>query len=162
MKSKRQWPAVWYVSCNLNLYPESIRPNGCYFQSTNNLRYRTSCCLSSNKTPHMDHGDYPSVILSRKWVIRGLIQSSANAMPSLELRAALLMGHRGPLMGVPKVTCRFYEMAVSHVSLAYFPQCHMSNLSKGYVTCHYICNPHVASLDVTCRILKIPMSPYRF
>ena len=34
----------------------------------------------------------------------------------------------GPLMGAPNVACRILEMAISHVSLAYFPQCHMLNL----------------------------------
>ena len=33
----------------------------------------------------------------------------------------------GPLMGGPDVACRFKEMTMSHVSVAYFPQCHMSN-----------------------------------
>ena len=30
------------------------------------------------------------------------------------------------------------------VSVAYIPHCHMWNLRKGYVPCHYIFTPHVA------------------
>ena len=33
----------------------------------------------------------------------------------------------GPLMGVPNFACQFKKLAMSHVSVAYFPQCHMSN-----------------------------------
>ena len=35
-------------------------------------------------------------------------------------------------------------MAMSHVSVAYFPQWHVSNLRNEYVACHYILSPHVA------------------
>ena len=45
----------------------------------------------------------------------------------------------GPLMGGggPNVACKFKEMAMLHVVVTYFAQRHMSNLRKGYVTCHY-------------------------
>ena len=62
----------------------------------------------------------------------------------------------GPLMVVPSVACRFLEKAMSHVSVAYFPQCHMSNLRNDYVPCHYISKPHVA-----CHYVPCPMSNLR-
>ena len=42
--------------------------------------------------------------------------------------------------------CRMsiYDVAMSHVYVAYFSQCHMSNLRKGYVVCHSTFNHHVA------------------
>ena len=43
----------------------------------------------------------------------------------------------GALDGGPNVACQFYRIAISHVLVAYFPQCPMSNLRKGYVTCHF-------------------------
>ena len=53
----------------------------------------------------------------------------------------------GALDGVSR--CRmsifFFKIAMSHVSDAYFPTCHMSNLSKySHVSCHYLFYPHVA------------------
>ena len=38
----------------------------------------------------------------------------------------------GPLMGGggPDVACHFFEMAMSHVSVAYFPPCHMSKFKQ--------------------------------
>ena len=38
----------------------------------------------------------------------------------------------------------FKKMAMSQVSVAYCPQCHMSNLRNEYVPCHYIFSLHVA------------------
>ena len=59
-------------------------------------------------------------------------------------------------MGVPNVACQFLEMTMSHVSVAYFPQCHMSNLRNGHVPCHYILTPHV-----TCHYAPCHMSTLR-
>ena len=63
----------------------------------------------------------------------------------------------GPLMGLPNVACRFLEMAMLHVSVAYFPQCqcHMSNLRNGYVRCHYILNPHVPCHYAPCHMSNL-------
>ena len=45
--------------------------------------------------------------------------------------------------GSPVSPVDLKKMAMSHVIVAYFPQCHMSNLREGYVYCHYyiIFNP---------------------
>ena len=64
-------------------------------------------------------------------------------------------------MGVPNVACHFQEIAMLHVSVAYFPQCNLSNLSlrKGYVPCFYIFSPHVAchySLMLYVKFKKCP------
>ena len=59
---------------------------------------------------------------------------------------------RGPWWGVPNVACRFLEMAMSHVSVAYFPLCHMSSLRNEYVPCHYIFSPHVACHKALCHM----------
>ena len=42
----------------------------------------------------------------------------------------------GPLMGGPDVACQFLKIAMSHVSFAYFPPCHMSNFRNIHVSCH--------------------------
>ena len=46
-------------------------------------------------------------------------------------------------------------MAMSPVSVAYFPQCHMSNLRNDYVPSHYIFSPHVACHLVPCRMSNL-------
>ena len=43
---------------------------------------------------------------------------------------------------------------MSHVSFAYIPQCHMSNLRKYYVPCHYLFSQHVACHYALCRIIS--------
>ena len=64
-------------------------------------------------------------------------------------------GGGGGLMGVPNVACRFLEMAMAHVSVAYFPLCHMSNLRNDYVPCHYILNPHVPCHYAPCHMSNL-------
>ena len=54
---------------------------------------------------------------------------------------------------------------MSHVSVAYFPQCHMSNLEKGYVTLHYIFS-HLVTLSIRplsyVKFNKCPCHPVDF
>ena len=58
----------------------------------------------------------------------------------------------GPWWGVANVAWRFPEMALSHVSVAYFPKCHMSNLRNDHVKYHFIFSPHVTCHWALCRI----------
>ena len=51
--------------------------------------------------------------------------------------------------GASPVNSGALEGAMSHVSVAYYPQCHMST---EYVPCFYIFILHVANRYVTCRI----------
>ena len=46
-----------------------------------------------------------------------------------------------------KCPCR-----MSHVSVAYFPQCHMSNLRNKHVACHYLFYLHVPYRLGSCRM----------
>ena len=46
-------------------------------------------------------------------------------------------------------------MAMSHVSVAYFPQCRVSNLRNEYVACHYIFSPHVACHYALCHMSNL-------
>ena len=64
-------------------------------------------------------------------------------------------GGGGGLDGVTNVACRFLETAMSHVSVAYFPQCHMSNLRNDYVPCHYILKPHVPCHYAQCHMSNL-------
>ena len=62
---------------------------------------------------------------------------------------------RGPRWGVLNVACRFYEMAMSHVSVAYLPSCHLSNLRNSHVSCHYLFYHHVACHLDLCRMSNL-------
>ena len=70
-------------------------------------------------------------------------------------RAEAMFPYLGPLMEVPNVACHFLEIAMSHVSVAYFPQCHMSNLRNDYVPCHYICKPQCCMSLTPCHMSNI-------
>ena len=44
---------------------------------------------------------------------------------------------------------------MSHVSVAHFPQCYMSNLRKEYVPCHYIFLNHIACHYALCQMSNL-------
>ena len=44
---------------------------------------------------------------------------------------------------------------MSHISVAYFPQCHMSNSRNDYVPFYYIFSPHVSCHYVLCRMSNL-------
>ena len=51
---------------------------------------------------------------------------------------------KGPLTGARHVACRFYEMLMSHVSVAYLCPYRMSNVRNIPVAYHYLFEGHVA------------------
>ena len=64
--------------------------------------------------------------------------------------------------GVPNVACQFEEIALmSHVSVSYFPQSHMSNLRNDYVPCYNIVSlmPHVTTKSL-CRVSNFKKNTY--
>ena len=45
-----------------------------------------------------------------------------------------------------------WGVSMSHVSVAYFPQCLMSNLRNNHVVCHYLSYLHVPCGQGSCRM----------
>ena len=86
--------------------------------------------------------DYSEAFIPWKtWLIGGgggvKREGRPNVVPGLP-PARLYDGSLGALDGGSYVARRFLKMVMSHVSVAYFPTCHMSNLRKIHVLCHSI------------------------
>ena len=50
---------------------------------------------------------------------------------------------------------------MSHVSVAYYSPCPLSNLRNGHVTCHYLLGPHVAVSKVYVALSNLRNVDFR-
>ena len=66
--------------------------------------------------------------------------------------------------GGPDVACRFQEIQMSRVSVAYLCPCHMSNSRNGPVACQIpeMALSQVNKLKVACQFKKWPFLPVDF
>ena len=78
---------------------------------------------------------------------RGSIHVLSTVASGVGLEVSMWVGGRS------HVACRFQEISMSHVAVAFFPPCHMMNSRKAHVACHYI-------FQLLFDVTKRPMSPW--